>query len=127
MVEVLEEYARVNLDSRNHLPFRASTIPFEILIRVTLHTLRNDPYSVKQLMLDLPYSSMGIRNHLRSLIEHEWLVLSPGTEDRRCKTLTASPQAIEALRTLLLNERQPPPPEHWAGGLVAPRPTLGGL
>jgi DNA-binding MarR family transcriptional regulator len=127
MDKMLEEYARVNLDSRNHLPFRASTIPFEILIKVTLHTLRDDPYSVKQLMVDLPYSTMGIRNHLRTLIAHGWLILSPGTEDRRCKNLTASPQAIQALRALLLKERSPLPPEHWACGLLALIPNLEGL
>jgi DNA-binding MarR family transcriptional regulator len=129
MVELLEEYARVHLDAKNHLPFRTSTIPFEILIKVSIHTLRGDSYSVKKLMIDLPYSNMGIRKHLSNLINVGWLILSSDVKDRRCKTLTASPQAIEALRALLLNERPvpPPPPEHWAGGLLAPRPILEGL
>jgi DNA-binding MarR family transcriptional regulator len=125
MVELLEEYARVHLDAKNHLPFRTSTIPFEILIKVSIHTLRGDSYSVKKLMIDLPYSNMGIRKHLSNLINVGWLTLSSDVKDRRCKTLTASPQAIEALRARLLNERPAPPPPNtgraasWHQGLFS--------
>lgn len=109
MVELLEQYAKVHFDAKKHLPFRVSTIPFEIVVNVSIHTLKNEVYGVKEIMIDLPYSNMGIRKHLRALLVGGWLELSPNITDRRCRNLMASKRCLEALSALLSSVDSPPP------------------
>lgn len=127
MVELLEHYDKLHFDAQKHLPFRTSTIPFEIILKVSIRTLKNESYGVKDLMVDLPYSNMGIRNHLRTLITDGWLTLSPNDDDRRCRNLKASERCLEALRAFLETGHDPPPPPRSGGSELALIPQATNL
>lgn len=77
--------SKIRILSDTHLFSTASYIPHDILVAVTLHTLREAPPPIKVLFASLKHSESGIRYHLDRLIEAGWIELIPCEKDQRVK------------------------------------------
>jgi DNA-binding MarR family transcriptional regulator len=62
-------------------------ISYDILIIVINAELEEKQLPVKSLLVELPYSVMGIRLHLKKLIKDKWLALEKNESDRRFKNV----------------------------------------
>lgn len=67
------------------LPLGGSIIAYEILLKVYLCQLQNQTTPLKSLFAIIPYSQMGIRFHLRKLLDDGWIQLTSSDQDRRTK------------------------------------------
>lgn len=80
--------------SAQHLPIGHSFIPYDLLLQVYLSELNGDqsPLNIKSLLASLPYSDMGVRYHLRRLIEGDWIEIEKDGEDPRMRNVIAKPK-----------------------------------
>jgi DNA-binding MarR family transcriptional regulator len=78
--------------SAQHLPIGHSFIPFDLLLQVYLHEVNasSRQLNIKALFAALPYSEMGMRYHLRRLIESDWLVVGKCSNDPRVRLVSAT-------------------------------------
>jgi hypothetical protein len=88
--------------SAQHLPIGHSFIPFDLLLQVCLHEVRyqDQPLSMKALFASLPYSDMGVRYHLRRLIENEWIVIDKNDMDPRMRSVSATDKTFTQFATI---------------------------
>jgi len=71
--------------STTHLPLGGSLIAFKLLLNLYMFQQRGEEPTVKSLFASIPYSDMGIRYHLRKLLDDGWLELKPAPADKRTK------------------------------------------
>jgi DNA-binding MarR family transcriptional regulator len=62
-----------------------SLIAYKLLLNLYFCQLRNELPTVKSLFASIPYSDMGIRYHLRKLLDDGWIELKQAAEDKRTK------------------------------------------
>lgn len=93
--------------STTHLPLGGSLIAFKLLLNLYLSQQRGEEPSVKSLFASIPYSDMGIRYHLRKLLDDGWMELKPSAADRRTKVCvpTAKFDAAWAVVIEQINEQ----------------------
>ena len=91
--------------SAEHLPIGHSFIPFDLLLHVYLHhtDAENDPLTMKALLASLPYSDMGVRYHLRRLIDRDWISIGKNPHDLRISSVTATRKTISAFDLIAEN------------------------
>jgi len=71
--------------STTHLPLGGSIIAYKLLLNLYLSRLSGEAPTVKALFASIPYSDMGIRYHLRKLLDEGWIQLKPSPIDKRTK------------------------------------------
>lgn len=79
------------------LPNQHSVIPFHILFLVGSSYFDGKTLSLKSLLTDTPFSEMGIRTHLKYLIDNELIYISDSNEDGRVKFVTPTDKLINIL------------------------------
>jgi hypothetical protein len=79
------------------LPNQHSVIPFNILFLVGSSYFDGKTLSLKSLLTDTPFSEMGIRTHLKYLIDNELIYISDSNEDGRVKFVLPSDKLINIL------------------------------
>lgn len=82
LAEFIKEICDV---ATTHLPLNASLIAYELLLNLYVHQQRGEQITIKMLFGSIPYSDMGIRYHLRKLIEDGWLELIESPKDKRTR------------------------------------------
>lgn len=68
-----------------HLPLGGSLIAYKLLLNLYLSQRSGEFPTVKALFATIPYSDMGIRYHLRKLLDAGWMELKPSETDKRTK------------------------------------------
>jgi len=68
-----------------YLPLGASLIAYNLLLNLRLSQLNGEAPTVKSLFASIPYSDMGIRYHLRQLLDDGWMELKPSSKDKRTR------------------------------------------
>ena len=71
--------------SATHLPLGGSLIAYRLLLNLYLIQLQGESPTVKSLFATIPFSDMGIRYHLRRLLDAGWMELKPSETDKRTK------------------------------------------
>lgn len=92
---LLGALSEVRVQTAEFLPIGHSLIPLDILLTVLKGNENGDDLKIKELFANLPYSDMGIRYHLRTLIKNGWLSLHNGDKDTRVKRIKATDKLIE--------------------------------
>ena len=82
LAELLKQTSDI---SATHLPLGGSLIAYKLLLNLYLSQLRGEAPTVKSLFASIPYSDMGIRYHVRKLLEDGWMELRPSNADKRTK------------------------------------------
>lgn len=111
-IKALEEIRALCI---KHLQISQSIIPYDILTAVFQADLSGNPITVKELLLKLPFSVMGIRYHLNKLIVEEWIELVGATGDKRRKIIKPREKLIQRMNDLTdgLNKFFPAPLEKF--------------
>lgn len=68
-----------------YLPLGASLIAYNLLLNLRLSQQNGETTTVKSLFAGIPYSDMGIRYHLRQLLDDGWMELKPSDKDKRTR------------------------------------------
>lgn len=70
-----------------YLPISHSLIPYDLLLQIYLRDLDEscEPHNIKSLFVSLPHSEMGMRYHLRRLIDGQWISLRTSDSDPRAR------------------------------------------
>ena len=84
-----------------HLPLGGSLVAYELLLNLYLHHIRGEEVTIKALFAGIPYSDMGIRYHLRKLIEDGWLELKTAEHDRRTRICVPTSQFDSAWAAIM--------------------------
>lgn len=97
---VLLELAR--RASARHLPIGHSFIPFDLLLQVYLRDSdrAKPPHNIKSLFASLPHSEMGMRYHLKRLIDGCWVSLRKSDSDPRVKLILPTSKTRERFAQL---------------------------
>jgi hypothetical protein len=76
--------------SAEHLPIGHSFIPYDLLLQIYLHAISEmrEQLNIKSLFASLPYSDMGMRYHLRRLIDNGWIKIDTNGSDPRMRSVT---------------------------------------
>ena len=97
---IVAELLRQTSDiSTTYLPLGGSLIAYKLLLNLYTFQQRGEEPSVKSLFASIPFSDMGIRYHLRKLLDDGWMELKPSATDKRTKVCvpTAKFDAVWAL------------------------------
>ena len=87
----------IRLITNKLLPNQHSVIPFHILFLVGSSYFDGKTLSLKSLLTDTPFSEMGIRTHLKYLIDNELIYISDSEKDGRVKFVTPTNKLIDIL------------------------------
>lgn len=98
--EVTHLLMKVREVTNAHLPISHSIIPYQILLVVMYHHIRNEKLSVKQLFNSGSFSEMGNRYHYRILLENKWIHLEDNPADFRLKLITPSEKLLQAFSVI---------------------------
>ena len=98
--EVTHLLMKVREVTNAHLPISHSIIPYQILLVVMYHHIRNEKLSVKQLFNSGSFSEMGNRYHYRILLENKWIHLQDNPADFRLKLITPSEKLLQAFSVI---------------------------
>ena len=79
------------------LPNQYSVIPFHILFLVGSFYFDGKTLSLKSLLTETPFSEMGIRTHLKNLIDSGLILIQDSEEDGRVKLVTPTEKLINIL------------------------------
>ena len=86
--------------TRMHLPIDHSFIPYEMMLIVILHYLREEELTVKRLFNSGSFSEMGNRYHFRKLLEKEWISLQDHPSDSRLKLILPTPKLLSSFEVI---------------------------
>jgi DNA-binding MarR family transcriptional regulator len=100
LAELLKQVSDI---STTHLPLGGSLIALKLLLNLYLFQQRCEEPSVKSLFASIPYSDMGIRYHLRKLLDDGWVELKPSVKDKRTKVCKPT-ERFDAAWALVLEE-----------------------
>lgn len=89
--EIAHLLKAANQLSAIHLPLGGSLVAYELLLNLYLHHSRGEEVTIKALFASIPYSDMGIRYHLRKLINEGWLELKTAQHDKRTRICVPTP------------------------------------
>lgn len=98
--EVTHLLMKVREVTNAHLPISHSIIPYQILLVVMYHHIRNEKLSVKKLFNSGSFSEMGNRYHYRILLENKWIHLEDNPADFRLKLITPSEKLLQAFSVI---------------------------
>jgi len=109
-LQIFSSLAIVRELCMEHLNIGQSVIPYDILTTVFLYELQGKNITIKELFLKLPFSDMGIRYHLKSLIDDGWIEVCQTNEDRRVREIRSQAKLKQEMSLLAkrLNEIFPP-------------------
>jgi hypothetical protein len=79
------------------LEISQSTIPLDVFLIVLDHFLTETPLSLKVLFVECKHSQTGIRYHLKSLFENNWLVKVRSNDDKRIYNILPGTKLLDAL------------------------------
>lgn len=74
------------------LPLGGSLIAYQLLLNLYASQQRGEEPIVKALFASIPYSDMGIRYHLRKLLDDGWVELKQSTHDKRTRICATTPK-----------------------------------
>ena len=79
-----------------HLPIGHSFIPYDLLLQVYFHNVSapEEQLNIKSLFASLPYSDMGMRYHLRRLIDDGWIKIDSNNGDPRMRRVTLTAKTL---------------------------------
>lgn len=88
-----------------HLPIGHSFIPFDLLLQIFIRSRDQslEPHNIKSLFASLPYSEMGMRYHLKRLIDSQFVELIKSESDPRVKLIVPTLKTVERF-TLITEE-----------------------
>ena len=86
--------------TRMHLPIDHSFIPYEMMLIVILHYLKDEELTVKRLFNSGSFSEMGNRYHFRKLLEKEWISLQDHPSDSRLKLILPTPKLLSSFEII---------------------------
>ena len=111
----IEALEKIRALCMKHLSIGQSVIPYDILTVVFQAELNGSPITVKELLLKLPFSDMGIRYHLKRLIADDWIEITPVAGDKRRRIIKSKEKLIDQMNCLTseLNKIFPPPLEKF--------------
>ena len=87
--------------SQRNLPVSTSFIPYDILVFLYKAYTDQQPVNLKEFFLQFKHSEMGVRYHLKHLIDDGWISLSEHPNDKRSKVLVMSPLFISKMEKTL--------------------------
>jgi DNA-binding MarR family transcriptional regulator len=90
-LEIATLLKTANQLSSKHLPLGGSLVAYELLLNLYIHHARGEQVTIKALFAGIPYSDMGIRYHLRKLIDEGWLELKTAPHDKRTRICVPTP------------------------------------
>jgi|GEM_PF-1070655 len=99
--------------STNQLPLGASLIAYNLLLNLQISHHNGDTPTVKSLFASIPYSDMGIRYHLRHLLDDGWMELKPSNKDKRTRICVPTDK-LDAAWALVIEQIS----QHLDGELV---------
>ncbi len=96
-LEMLEAILRHRNWQNQHWPIGLSLIGFDVFIHIAIRSLERQFAPLKSLYAALPYSEPAIRKYLKRLIKQGFVLEHQSPEDRRSRSFSLSPKAIQVI------------------------------
>jgi len=127
-LEIATLLKTANQLSSKHLPLGGSLVAYELLLNLYIHHTRGEQVTIKVLFAGIPYSDMGIRYHLRKLIDDGWLELKMAPHDKRTRICVPTPLFDRAWQSIMADieaclELATPPQNNNTHQLLATNPS----
>ena len=87
--------------SQENLPVGTSFIPYDMLMFLYKAYADDRQINLKDFFIYFKHSQMGVRYHLKKLINDGWISLASNPVDRRSKLLVINPKFIDQMEKTL--------------------------
>ena len=98
LIDLILEIRKI---SQQNLPVETSFIPYDILIFLYKTHANKQVINLKDFFRFFNHSEMGVRYHLKRLINDGWVSLADSPTDRRSKLLVMNARFIEQMKKTL--------------------------
>ena len=99
---IIQLISQIRQISQCHLPVTTSFIPYDILVYLYRAYANQELVNLKEFFLQFKHSEMGVRYHLKQLIDDGWISLKENPSDKRSKVLVMSPIFVSNMEKTLL-------------------------
>lgn len=101
LIRIIDLITSIRKISQRNLPITTSFIPYDILVYLYKAYTDKQHVNLKEFFLQFKHSEMGVRYHLKQLIDDGWISLSENPNDKRSKVLVMSPVFISNMEKTL--------------------------
>ena len=101
LIKIVDLITSIRKISQRNLPITTSFIPYDILVYLYKAYTDQQQVNLKEFFLQFKHSEMGVRYHLKQLIDDGWISLSENPNDKRSKVLVMSPLFISKMEKTL--------------------------
>ena len=98
---IIHLIAQIRKISQQHLPVTTSFIPYDILVCLYKSHATQEQVNLKEFFLQFKHSEMGVRYHLKQLMDDGWISLAENPNDKRSKVLVLSPLFVSSMEKTL--------------------------
>ena len=140
LIKIIDLISLIRKISQKNLPVTTSFIPYDILVYLYKAYSQQQQVNLKEFFLQFKHSEMGVRYHLKQLMDDGWISLAENPVDKRSKVLVMNPIFIANMEKMLseiaayiqheatLAPNAPPPKAngHSLNGMGAPSSNAAG-
>ena len=101
LIRIIDLITSIRKISQRNLPITTSFIPYDILVYLYKAYTDQKQVNLKEFFLQFKHSEMGVRYHLKQLMDDGWISLSENPNDKRSKVLVMSPLFISKMEKTL--------------------------
>ena len=101
LIKIIDLITFIRKISQRNLPITTSFIPYDILVYLYKAYTDQQQVNLKEFFLQFKHSEMGVRYHLKQLMDDGWISLSENPNDKRSKVLVTSPLFISKMEKTL--------------------------
>ena len=101
LIGIINLITSIRKISQRNLPITTSFIPYDILVYLYKAYTDKQNVNLKEFFLQFKHSEMGVRYHLKQLIDDGWISMSENPNDKRSKVLVMSPVFISNMEKTL--------------------------
>ena len=100
-IHLIDLILQIRKISQQNLPVDTSFIPYDILMFLYKAHANKQVINLKDFFQFFMHSEMGVRYHLKRLINEGWISLTDNPEDRRSKLMVMNPRFIQQMEKTL--------------------------
>ncbi len=101
-ISVLKRANWVRKIVSDNLPIQNSLLREALLLEIGIACLEEKNLSIKQLLSEVPQSTMGKKYHLRELVDSNWIEIVSSTSDKRQKLIIPTEKFLCAIDQLCI-------------------------
>ena len=101
LIKIIDLISLIRKISQKNLPVTTSFIPYDILVYLYKAYSQQQQVNLKEFFLQFKHSEMGVRYHLKQLMDDGWISLAENPVDKRSKVLVMNPIFIANMEKML--------------------------